>query len=323
MRYDLLTLRFRSAVHFGAAGIGLEESTVTMHSDTFVAAVMSEWAARYGSPADLVDALGAEEPALHVSGLFPYRGAQRFVPRPFTAPRVSGAQPTGKLLRRVEFVDALQFVRWYGRGAHATVAELDEAAETLRRLSSVETRVRVAVPRDGGVTQIYYVGGRRFADNCGLYALVAWRDASLRERFLETIEWLGQSGIGGERSSGYGAFTVSVDAASEGIEEMFAPRPGPQALFATLIPGESESVEPLLEGARYRIREIRGWANPVGAAPRRRRVVRGLVQGSIVGGKARGCIVDVAPPGMAHPILRCGTAFSAAIAPDLVDGGIS
>lgn len=201
----------------------------------------------------------------------------------------------------------------------------------LRHLSVWEAgRVpRVTVSRVTSASTIFHAGRVRFAPGCGLWFGVAWRSPerqvgagplSFRQAFQQALALLQHEGLGGERSSGYGAFTFQ-----EG-KPFTLPDPapgGPALLLSRYHPRQDELPQALVAAdTAYDLVGVAGWLRtPDGPAQRRKRLVL-VAEGSLVRPPAfpAGDVTDVRPdyaggPGVPHPVYRYGLALAVGLTP--------
>ncbi len=168
---------------------------------------------------------------------------------------------------------------------------------------------RVSVDRLGNQSDIYHVGRVSFAEECGLWCGVEWRDMTQRGQVLEILTALGDSGIGAERSAGYGAFTF---APSESVE-WADPKPGGiMLLLSRYYPLAEEAVSVLqTKSAAYELVYVAGYVKADGQPSQRRRGVHLVAEGSLVGSHAQGQLVDVKPTAgsFPHSVWRYGLAL--------------
>lgn len=231
--------------------------------------------------------------------------------------------------------------------------EIDKLPETMRvnsrggsrapvllnrqRIWQQERVPRVAVDRVNSASNIFHAGRTRFANGCGLWFGVQWRDAemsvagqggpSYRTALQAIVAMLGDGGIGGERSAGYGAFHAKWGEAFHVAE----PRSGQVAwLLNRYLPAAAEL--PLClddERAAYNLVRVGGWVRSLQGADRRRRQIHLLAEGSLVAwpsSPAVGTIADLRPletggsGDISHPVWRCGLAVAAGLK-ELREGG--
>lgn len=107
----------RAAFHLGERGIGLEETSLILHSDTLFSALCTVWRMLYGEDAltrELLPSDGETErwqPPFIISSAFPFAGSVRFYPKPFLPYPIEEGQETDEahLSQRVKLKD-VEFV---------------------------------------------------------------------------------------------------------------------------------------------------------------------------------------------------------------------
>ncbi|MGQ9787501.1 MAG: type III-A CRISPR-associated RAMP protein Csm4, partial [Anaerolineae bacterium] len=189
------------------------------------------------------------------------------------------------------------------------------------------TRVpRVTVSRITSASEIFHAGRVSFASDCGLWFGVQWRspDAPLGQAtFRSTVErlltLLGDDGLGGERTTGYGAFRWQRAAAPLTLPD---PLPGaPALLLSRYHPRAAELPDVLTHAWGYTLTAVGGWLRTWDAAAQRRRRIWLVHEGGVVhnvGTSPWGDVVDVRPvyrnPGsvrwLEHPVWRYGLALA-------------
>jgi CRISPR-associated protein Csm4 len=151
--------------------------------------------------------------------------------------------------------------------------------------------------------------------------MVIWRNDEWQERFWEVLQVLGDAGVGGERSTGYGLFTPlephpvdlpDVDGTSRWV-----------ALSSCWpLPGQEGILGP---GAAYRLENRRGWMDSPDGRNLRRKSAHMLEPGSVLrvlpGHTAYGGLADVTPEIFdAHVVWRYGLALP--VGYDRAEGGV-
>ncbi len=186
---------------------------------------------------------------------------------------------------------------------------------------AVGSRARVTVDRVSGASALYTSSAAHFsrgttgspADEAdrvrllpGLIVLVD--DEDVLGETIMCLEFLGEAGIGGERSSGLGRFSV-LEPVESPLPVSGAPGAGP--LLSLCWPCEADRVAGALDlptDRGYRVVERSGWiASPEWSGWRSRRIAM-LSEGSYLGGNGPGGgMVDVTPAqGQGHPVYRYG-----------------
>lgn len=190
-----------------------------------------------------------------------------------------------------------------------------------------ERTPRVTVDRINSASNIFHAGRTRFASGCGLWFGVQWRSPetsvadqgglSHRDALEQSLTFLGEEGIGGERNAGYGAFTPKWG------EEFHLrdPRPGRVAwLLSRYLPAPAEISECLNDPrAAYKLVRVGGWARALGGADQRRKQVQLLTAGSLIvwpSSSPVGAIANLRPHytesagDYPHPVWRSGLAMA-------------
>ena len=338
--------RIGGGFHLGREGLDQEASSEAFPSDSLFAALIAAQVAREG-PASVQGFL-VSVPRL--SSVFPCAGALLLFPMPRLRVTLSDdSRPgTAKTLKALQYVsptilahllagDAMD--TWLPQEGKATQGVLLQdgrvwiARPEIERLPAdwhkreddalkattiwkTQRVPRVTVDRANNSSQIYHVGRTTFAPGCGLWMLADLTDDG--RAFDELMLYLADSGLGGERSAGYGAFTV------EPVNPPDLPPSRRASRVMTLSrynPTEEELAGGVLgEGASYELVDVGGWlASPEGPAQRRKRV-RMIEAGSILAAPVpiTGRIVNVRPeydqPGApAHPVYRSGIALTVGV----------
>lgn len=175
-----------------------------------------------------------------------------------------------------------------------------------------QTAPRVAVDRVTSRSQVYAAGRVYFADKGGLAFLADYGDETLQPIIEQALRMLGDSGVGGERSSGHGQFRLEIR------QDGWPAGPAQANAFCTLAPywpRENEVQAGVLDDAAYQLIVRRGWVASPDAGNLRRRGVRMLAEGSVFTSLPVGALADVKPldpvevPNAPHPIWRAGMAF--------------
>lgn len=297
MSLRLFRLDF-SRVHFGDDG--LERSTMACAADTLFSALCLQ-ALRVGGEEQLEEIVSAAATGtLRLTDLLPYVGQTYFVPKPLL--RVIGAPEANsstakKAAKRLSFVPADQLSAF--QTGHADL-EAFVALQTGIGVHGLAERVAIRNGKDD--PEPYRIGHFTFAADAGL-----WLIASGTHSEVDLVGDLlnGISALGGERSSGYGSFTLtearSIPAA---LADVCTSRPsaGRVLSLTTALPTEDE-MEDAIVGASYRLVRRSGFvASPTYAeSPLRKRDLYKFAAGSVFAHSFDGVVADVANGG-AHPV---------------------
>ncbi|MEZ4705637.1 MAG: type III-A CRISPR-associated RAMP protein Csm4 [Caldilineaceae bacterium] len=191
------------------------------------------------------------------------------------------------------------------------------------RLWDISIRPRVTVDRVTGASAVYSSGSVSFAKGAGLYLYIQWAesaDEKLRQQVLSAVQYLGDAGIGGERTYGYGHFTPHF--------AHFAQLPIQQPPHATHIitlapylPQPAERAAFTDDQVCYDIVLRRGWLTLPGYSNLRRPTVRMVDTGAILAASEAmsltGYLADATPVQLTHTaytIYRYGICWPISVA---------
>lgn len=326
-----------SPFHLGEQGIGLEETAAVIHSDTLFSAIVNTYLRCFGRE-DLEENLiiplaERHSPPFLLSTAFPFAFDVHFFPRPFLrAPLAEAIEP--KKLKAVKFVSQDLFQRLIqgessGETAFLQGGDLWTTREEGENLLEQAARVRgwkesdavfwneqevprVSLDRVTDASEIFYFSKIVFSQGCGFSFLIRYLDESLRERLERTIGVLGDVGVGGDRTAGYGQFQPEFSPFTMQVPEADS--------FVTLslhAPRAEEIGGGLLDGqVSYNLVTRDGWIFSPEARNYRRRTARMFSEGSVLRGAPSalyGRAVDVTPEiallKLSHRVYRYGYAF--------------
>lgn len=337
-----------SGFHFGRHGLGQEESNIHWPSDSLFAAITARVAALQGAAGvqTWMEPFFAAPPVLTLTSAFPRAGSVRLFPVPLRTGRQLDREERipHKTIKRLKFVSESVF-RKLLEGALLTelydeqltfqdgqvlVAQEDwpglPEAVRQRELSiwGFEQRARVALGRVQVNSNLYYTGRTNFSPQCGLWFGVQWAktDDWLQNFLQEILHDLGYAGLGGERSSGFG----SAELQAAGSIEFFDYPGQPWVSLSRYLPKQAESAALLHPLAAYSLENVGGWVQSTSQKAERRRTVRMLAEGSVLGAVEGmpGRVVDVQPDyhgaqPLAHPVWRNGTAVAICFKPGALE----
>jgi len=172
---------------------------------------------------------------------------------------------------------------------------------------------RVTVDRIASASTVFRIGRTVYAEGCGLWIGARWPgapDPAAQSRLETLLAHLGDRGLGGERSVGYGQFTH--ERIGETLDLPAVQPDGPALTLSRYLPRRDELPGALRGRAAYRLDPIVGCLGAPNQTARRRKQIRMFAEGSVftpVGAAPWGRLVDVRPEGWtAHPIWRYGYA---------------
>ena len=310
-------LNFRSPLHLGRRGVGLEETEISIPADTLFSALCQTWRTFYGEErlTDFLAQYETSEPFLLTSA-FPFAGDIRFFPKPLVDLKVN-ADDGRKKLKKVRFLSEKCFRQIVAgekieldpdrliNDGQLWIHGDDKCPTTVWK---TEKRPRVTLDRQSSTSEIWHLGGVKFHEGCGLW-FGAKFDTEETQKQIETIlRVLGDTGIGGERSAGYGIFDLHSKPAE--------PEPDQEVdRFVTLspvCPRDAEQLDTLIRGdVGYKLEERSGWIGSAEGNGLRRQQVWMFGEGSVLNGSGSqvGRLVDLKPDSCPHPVWRYAYAW--------------
>ncbi|MFP4585926.1 MAG: type III-A CRISPR-associated RAMP protein Csm4 [Desulfococcaceae bacterium] len=290
MRY--YKLQFASAIHVDSRGSGSPEvADEFVHSDTLSAALCLSRATVFGDWSDEFFL----DPPFRVGSAFPYMGDHLLFPVP-AWPIWEDMDPAErKRFKKVRWLSGPVLERVLAGkilkkdevailpGGIAFSSEEDTAGWENRPPWVLTERQRVRVDRLGvGDSEPFFFALQFFSPECGL-----WFPASVpnETEFRAALDFLSDSGLGADRSSGLGHFKVS----SEGELALKTPKKDHGFFLLSLFNPATEEIPALKEKAAYGLTTRSGWISgvPIGRPP-----VRALTEGSFLPKKPKGRVVE-------------------------------
>ena len=200
------------------------------------------------------------------------------------------------MYKKIEYIP-YDCVEDYAEGEFA-----EDIAAEFHALGKKYVKVSAAV-NGNDETVPYRVGQFYFNEGNGLYIILGYDEDAVCYEFENLLTAAGYSGVGGERSSGLGRFTVKE---AEDTEDLLGLLGKPADRYMTLsssLPREEE-LENVLKDARYRVIKKSGFAASTQyAKDQRKRDLYVLAAGACVTQMYEGDVYDVGT-GEAHPVYR-------------------
>ena len=327
--YDLT---LHSPLHQGEF-VGIERESVLewVPSDTLWAAIVSTWnALGFDTAARLAGCEnGGSTTPFIVTSAFPRAGDLRFYPAPPHLPAHVGLEELGKRAKKIRLLSlgVLQALCagqtppcqeenfLHGGNLWLTTQELDRARSLLQEDESGnmvfwrrQTVPHVTIDRTSNASNLFHTGRIVFAKNCGLWFASRGQD----EWVSQAINYLSESGLGGLRSTGHGAFTWK-----QGSDDLPAVDSGWGLCLSRFAPASEDEVRKGLQepASSYRLITVGGWCQDDQGHPWRRRSIRLVAEGALLPAQLQGKLVDVRPLepetwlGEQRPVWRNGLAL--------------
>ncbi len=354
----LCLFRFSSPVHLGDEGnTGMDLAAVrtTLLADTLWSAIVHTWGLVHGQQAqtELVEAFCTSNPPWRHSDGLPFCEASLLLPKPArTFPSPSQTEQANndetqegsvlkKKFKKLAFIppDSLEdFIN-----NTLTLEKLEALIKQAKEIYEEETRAMVAKPRnDLTDAEPFMLGSIQFEEGAGLWVAFTNLQPEWEARLKKVLEVLGEEGIGGKRSLGYGRFThtwINPEELPANPETPF--QKSIREVFGKLTTSSSGSNPPDLylqlgltlpnpaditrlqtdTEAAYQLLQRRGYAympnNP--DTPIKKRPITGITAGSLTTqAPLQGCMQNVTPEvssefSLPHELYRYGLGVNLSI----------
>jgi CRISPR-associated protein Csm4 len=344
--WKLIRLQFgRNVAHFGELGIGIEETSERIRSDTLFSAWLSTYARLLGrSEVEQLIEQFQSSPPFRLSSTFIYQRIDStivdYLPRPMKVPSCYPASEDDlgliKTYKKLTYLPLEIWQRWYqGEGfsvrdraelttktTETGTGALTESGEfRYREAFEIQKLPKIAVDRITRATNLYHTGivqyrceqqGNQVESLSGLYFLAEFFDPEVIDTFLAVLDFLGGEGIGGERSSGAGQFKVHCSELTPEWQQVINFDSGNYHSLISLF-WQSSLTPELLDRASYELQERGGWITSSTSDGRqlRRKAVRMFAEGSVFSTRPIGQLADVTPGEFRdHRVYRSGISLS-------------
>jgi len=333
METYLYRLKFKGPVHFGASGIGLENSLTRLTSDAIFSALINAFSL-VEDVNPLIEELKSSNIPFILSSLFPfgpdYHTASTLYtfPQPLITPVVSDPgvlKQIGKDLRRFKYLQLKDVVSWLS-GDPLSQEHLESIIGRSKKIKDhldtdikeswyrSDLRPRVAVDRTSQNSSLWFCGTIHFHPEAGLYGLINIADEIWKKRLEDAFYLLGDLGIGGERTYGMGMFEFSgFESIPKEWEDLLKKELHYSMLLSCYFPSEEELNNFMEIFQAWDFFETRGYiVSGLTAKTLKRKRIRMVSEGSVLNRKVRGAIQDVTPDNairLDHRVYRSGLAF--------------
>lgn len=331
MSYVIYPLRFDTPVHFGRAGRGgrLEQAGMEYPADVLFSALCSELAAAgaWEHLGGLVERVRTR--ALLFSDLLPWQGGaneemQFFVPRPllgevFVTQEQESYSETCRMASERKRQKRLKYIRASRMAAYVEAAQCGATFEGAADFGEESLRQRVNCRGEEPLP--YYVGQFDFHAEAGLYLLAYVQEEADADWLQELLLWLGCSGIGGKRSSGYGKFRMEDDvifldeegvyADDAALYAMLEAKAAPwQMALSPVLPEEAALAD--VQAGQYRLRRCGGFITAPRGEAEKKASVHLLDAGSCFPERIEGRLVSLGDYD-GHAVWRYGLGLYAGV----------
>ena len=303
----IVKLCFTAPVHLGE-GL-LESAGKTLCADTLFSALCHEILLCEGESALNALVSAAKRGDFRISDAFPFSGAVYYLPRPactVQSETENADASAGKHFKKLRFLPVTA-LRTYLDGA-LSAEEAIAYHDAVKEIGEEFLQTNVRVPEDPAQdSDPYYVGGFRFRPGCGLWLLLCAENPQQMERYLALFSALGYSGIGGERSSGFGRFQMQAEELPAPLADLI--QGGGSGILMSLsvcLPGDDE-LEAAVSDAGYMLIRRSGFvaSETYAQKPQKKNDLLMFAAGSCFRRPFCGDIYDVSVNG-SHPVYRYG-----------------
>jgi CRISPR-associated protein Csm4 len=334
--WKLVKLKFgRNVAHFGELGIGMEETSERVLSDTLFSAWVSSYAKLFGKDAatNFLEKFNSQsEPPFRLSSTFIYQGTGEntvyYLPRPLKFPPnypVGDDLDFTKAYKPLKYLPLDIWQRWYQGSGFSDSKELEakikgETNGILNKKGTfkyteafkINKVPKIAVDRVTRATNIYQTGfvqyqweanqkesekeSEEVQSLSGLYFLVHFAEPDLENIFFAVLYFLGSEGLGGERSSGAGQFKVEQTELTKTWKQVLNFKDANHHCLISLF-WQNPLPKEFLNHPSYELQQRGGWlASPVSDGRQlRRKSVQMFTEGSVFSIAPQGQLADVTP----------------------------
>ena len=210
MKLKIFKLYFKTPCHFGERGLGLEKTSVILHSDSIFNALINAWAFLFRKE-NLEKFLVEEckEPSFLITSGFPFNKNVFYFPRiqwKFPAKEEVIEKKGRKKLKKLEFIKKDLFEKWINE----KVVEREKISEALENLDFIKEDL---IPKNqlsrinSSFKQLYSLGVIKFKKNAGIwFGIEEKKEGVIKDWIIPALKFLQDQGIGAKRTWGLGKF---------------------------------------------------------------------------------------------------------------------
>lgn len=307
MRY-VVKLTFSSLISIGAGDVAQGNGFHgIVHSDTLFSAIANEWVrvCEDRSPLEgIIERLSGPSPPFKISSAFPFFGGNYYLPTPLGTSAVYREK-----LHDQPFLELFDFMEL--ASGNEEYLQKRKLGNPLELVISPFTSPRVAIDRFTATTNIYQTSGYRLNTGGGLYFILEINDLTLLDKLFLCIRLLGESGLGGEKSVGYGHFTAEFIEAEglPGWRELFSQTSAGAGYWYSLSLCCPKDGDEARQVHSYNLLTRKGWIFSNSSMKQmKRRQCRMFGEGALFMVPVTGKMVDVTPDDFKdeHKVYRYG-----------------
>lgn len=212
MKFKVVKLYFRTPIHIGEVGIGLEETSEILHSDTIFSAIVNALSYLGEDVTTFIEKVRGGK--IKISSAYPFSDDYYF-PKPLIPPNFVSPdlrREYGKKIKELKFIPKDFFEKWI---SHVEVEENELKRLDKEKLSNIKKYdlPKVFLDRRTKDSSIYYIGLLKFKEG-GLYFLLDSSNNDYSKLIEPALNILREEGFGGKRTWGFGQFEFDIDTIS-------------------------------------------------------------------------------------------------------------
>ncbi|ANQ53038.1 CRISPR-associated protein Csm4 [Thermosipho sp. 1063] len=302
MKKYRVKLKFRTPLHVGEKDNIYNAVSKFVHSDTIFSGLVNAYNILFGGEKTekFLNVIIEDPDIFRISSSFFYYKDIYFYPKPFgyNFGLDKFYLDDMKKIRKLEFVSE-EFLK--GNVENPVIfGKFATNGKNVEEFVHVRDVPRIVNDRITNEVSIFYMSYVTFDKDSGLWFFLDV-DESLENEVFASLKLLGDEGIGGERTYGYGAFEFDVeevDLKSEG--KMFL-------LLSSYYPKDQSEVRKVIY---YKIYEKTGYVFSLYDNTKRQPIVRLFSEGSVFSDKVVGKILDITPKGFKyHRVYKYARAY--------------
>lgn len=317
----VIKFHFTAPVHFGAdtPGVGVEKVNMTCRADTLFSALCCEALELFGAAGVQELFEFASSGRIMLSDLFPFDKNELYLPKPVLSGKQSEAGTAinsvqKKKLKKLKYI-SLEMWPDYLEMMNGSDKFSVERFESFAGAKEI-MHPKVHKQRNGDDSQPFAAGAYTFDKENGLYFIGCFADDAVFQKITTILTSLQYSGIGGERSSGWGKFEISIcDLPDDFPEFAVTDEFGYVMALSCVSPADDELGE--LQRGYYTIARREGFVLSATYAKEqlKRQSLHMINSGSCFSKPLVGTIREVSQKG-GHPVYRYGKGLFIVLAGD-------
>ncbi|MCZ7381069.1 MAG: type III-A CRISPR-associated RAMP protein Csm4 [Candidatus Methanoperedens sp.] len=275
----IIKLIFNSPLHIGEIGLGLEECSPIIHSDTIFNSIINAHSLMHSK--EETDDFVKKFNTIKISSGFPFCGNEIYFPKPKIKLNIDEKTHSdhSKNLKKTEFVSKEYFEKIIN------FKELNETDIT-KITKKIEIYEEFQIPkvyldRETNKSGFFFISLIKFKKDCGLWFSIDCEN-DVYDEIISCLRLLGEEGIGGKRTWGYGLFEFK-----EKDIELIQPAGNSFILLSLFYPDKNEK-EIFSDNSSWDFVLRGGWTGK-----ERKPRIRMIKEGGVFEKMPEGCIINL------------------------------